>query len=40
MSAAPLTDFHVQQIKRIAPYLDAHVLLNFLKNHAPGTERL
>ncbi len=35
-----LTESHVQQIKRLAPYLDPHVLLNFLKTNAPGTERL
>ena len=29
-----------QLIKRVAPYLDTHVLLHFLKNAVPGTERL
>lgn len=29
-----------EQIKRIAPFLDTHVLLNFLKVHVPGTDRL
>lgn len=30
----------VNLIKRVAPYLDTHVLLHFLKTSVPGTERL
>lgn len=29
-----------QLIKRVAPYLDTHVLIYFLKTTIPGTERL
>jgi hypothetical protein len=30
----------ILQIKRLAPFLDAHVLLYFLKNYVPGSEKL
>lgn len=35
-----VTDSQVLQIKRLAPFLDSHVLLQFLKNHVPGTQKL
>lgn len=35
-----MSEQSIQQIKRLAPFLDSHVLLNFLKNHVPGTEKL
>ena len=38
MSSDPKQTF--EQIKRLAPFLDAHILLNFLKNHVSGTEQL
>ena len=34
------TESQVQLIKRVAPYLDTHVLLHFLKTQVPGTEKL
>ena len=40
MSSAALSESSVQLIKRIAPFLDSHVLLQFLKTHVPGTEKL
>jgi hypothetical protein len=40
INMSSLSDNHIQQIKRLAPFLDTHVLLNFLKNHVPGTEKL
>jgi len=30
----------VTLIKRVAPYLDTHILLHFLKTQVPGTEKL
>ena len=30
----------VNQIKRFAPFLDTHVLLNFLRNYVQGTDKL
>ena len=30
----------ILQIKRFAPFLDTHVLLQFLKHHVPGTDKL
>lgn len=35
-----LSESHIQQIKRLAPFLDTHVLLSFLKTNVPGTEQL
>lgn len=39
MSSA-ISENHIQFIKRVAPYLDSHVLLHFLKTQVPGTEKL
>ena len=30
----------INQIKRFAPFLDTHVLLNFIKNYVPGSDKL
>jgi beta-N-acetylglucosaminidase len=35
-----ITQTQIGQIKTMAAYLDPHVLLAFLKTHAPGTERV
>jgi len=35
-----VTPAQIGQIKTMAAYLDPHVLLAFLKTHAPGTERV
>ncbi|CDW72405.1 UNKNOWN [Stylonychia lemnae] len=34
------TESHIAQIKRLAPYLDSHILLQFLKNHVPNSDKL
>ena len=34
------TQTQIALIKRLAPYLDAHVLLQFLKNSVPASEGL
>lgn len=34
------SDSTVTQLKRLAPFLDAHVLLQFLKNNVTGSETL
>ncbi len=34
------SDSQITQLKRLAPFLDSHVLLQFLKTHVPGSEKL
>jgi len=34
------TESQVQLIKRVAPYLDTHVLLHLLKTQVPGSDKL
>lgn len=40
MSATTLTASNVDQVKKLAPFLDPHILLHFLKTNVPGTEKL
>lgn len=34
------SESHIIQLKRIAPFLDSHILLNFLKTNVPGSDKL
>lgn len=40
MSSSPLSESQASQIKRIAPFLDPHILLQFLRSNVTGSEKL